>query len=196
VQVQLRQLKGSWTLGYALHKHTLSSVYVGDDPYGHPQFDTTRSEPGDALFKLKYRGDWGQAPLIAEQFRVSLLPLFPAIGLIVPVPASTMRQRQPVEEIATELGKAANIPVFKTIVVKAAAPEGAAQLKNLNTREEKDAALAGRFSIHPAITNQGKWNALVVDDLFDTGASMDAVCKILKTYDKISNVYAAAVTWK
>lgn len=196
MQVQLRRLNGSWALGYALHKHALSSVYVGDDQYGHAQFDTTRSEPGEALFKLKYRNDWGQAPLIAEQIRISLLPLFPPIGLIVPVPASTQRQRQPVEEIATELGKAAKIPVFNNIVVKAAAPEGAAQLKNLNTREEKDAALAGRFSIHPAITNEGKWNALVLDDLFDTGASMDAVCKILKTYGKIKNVYAAAVTWK
>ena len=35
MQVQIRKLEGSWDLGYALHKHTLSSVYLGDDEYGH-----------------------------------------------------------------------------------------------------------------------------------------------------------------
>lgn len=46
MQVQVRKLEGSWDLGYALHKHTLSSVYLGDDEHGHPRFDNTRSEPG------------------------------------------------------------------------------------------------------------------------------------------------------
>lgn len=60
MEVQLKKLEGSWDLGYALHKHTLSSVYLGDDEYGHPRFDTTRSEPGESLYQLKYRGDWDQ----------------------------------------------------------------------------------------------------------------------------------------
>lgn len=196
MQVQLKQLNGTWTLGYALHKHTLSSVYLGEDAFGHAQFDTTRSEPGEALFRLKYRGDWTQVGPIAAQIQTSLLPLFPNVGLIVPMPASTVRPRQPVNEIANELGKLINIPVIDSIVVKAAAPQGSPQLKNLNTREEKVAALNGRFSINPSITNEGRWNALLLDDLFDTGATMDAVCQALQTYPKIDRVYAATVTWK
>ncbi|MER9641573.1 ComF family protein [Mesorhizobium sp. M0239] len=196
MQVQLKQLNGSWNLGYALHKHTLSSVYLGDDAYGHAQFDTTRSEPGEALFKLKYRSDWAQVGPIAAQVQTSLLPLFQNVGLIIPMPASTVRARQPVNEIANELGKLTNIPVFNSVVVKAETPEGSPQLKNMNTREEKDAALQGRFSINPSITNEGRWNALLLDDLFDTGATMDAVCQVLRTYPKIGQIYAAAVTWK
>ena len=53
MQVQVRKLEGSWDLRYALHKHTLSSLYLGDDEYGHAQFDTTRSEPGEVLYQLK-----------------------------------------------------------------------------------------------------------------------------------------------
>jgi len=196
MQVQLKKLEGSWDLGYALHKHTLSSVYLGDDEYGHPRFDTTRSEPGESLYQLKYRGDWDQVKPLAAQVKTSLLPLFGKIGLIIPMPASTARARQPVHEIAAELGRLTDTPVFDNIIVKAPAPQGSPQLKNLHGREEKEAALQGRFSINPAITNEGCWNALLLDDLFDTGATMDAVSETLRTYKKISQVYAASLTWK
>ncbi|EPY4545841.1 ComF family protein [Klebsiella pneumoniae] len=196
MQVQVRKLEGSWDLGYALHKHTLSSVYLGDDEYGHPRFDNTRSEPGEALYQLKYRGDWNQIAPLAAQIQATLLPLFGKIGLIIPMPASTTRARQPVDELAAELGRITGIPVFNNIVVKAPAPQGAPQLKNLHSREEKDAALQGRLSINPCITNEGRWDALLLDDLFDTGATMAAVCNALRTYNKINRVYAAAITWK
>jgi hypothetical protein len=39
-------------------------------------------------------------------------------------------------------------------------------------------------------------HALLLDDLFDTGASMEAASAKLKTYSKINNVYAVALTWK
>lgn len=196
MQVQVKKLEGSWDLGYALHKHTLSSVYLGDDEYGHPRFDNTRSEPGEALYQLKYRSDWNQITSLAVQIQVTLLPLFGKIDLIIPMPASTHRARQPVNELATELGRITGIPVFNDIVVRTPAPQSNPQLKNLHSREEKDAALQGRFSINPSINNQGCWNALLLDDLFDTGATMDAVCKTLQTYEKINCVYAAAITWK
>lgn len=196
MQVLVRKLEGSWDLGYALHKHTLSSTYIGDDEYGHARFDTTRSEPGEALFQLKYRGDWEQVKPLAAQIKTSLLPLFGKIGLIIPMPASTARARQPVNEIANELGRLTDTPVIDNIVVKAPAPQGSPQLKNLHGREEKEAALQGRFSINPSITNEGCWNALLLDDLFDTGATMDAVCKALRAYKKINQIYAVAITWK
>ncbi len=195
MQVQVRQLDGNWDSGYALHKHVLSSVYLGD-ANGHPQFDTTRSEPGQALFSLKYRADWSQVAPLAAQLQETLLPMFENVGLIVPMPASTVRARQPVDEIAKELGRLASIPVFDNMVAKAA-PQGAEQqLKNMKTKAEKVAALAGRFTINPAIINDGQWNTLLLDDLFDTGATMEAVCTALRTYPKIGRVYAAAITWK
>ena len=196
VQVQVRKLEGSWDLGYALHKHTLSSVYVGDDEYGHPRFDTTRSEPEEALYQLKYRGEWGQVGPLAAQVQTTLLPLFGKIGLIIPMPASTARARQPVDEIAKELGQLASIPVFDNIVAKTPAPEGSPQLKNMSNQEEKCAALQGRFNINPSIKKDGCWNALLLDDLFDSGATMEAACRTLRTYNKINLIYAAAITWK
>jgi len=198
MQVQIQRIQGTWDDGYALHKHTLSSVFLGQDEYGHDRFDTTRSEPGEALYLLKYKGDWEQVKPLAAQLETSLWPLFPeTIGLIVPMPASTVRARQPVVEIANELGRRTGTPVINNMIAAAPPPPGSPPLKNLTSRAEKDAALQGRFSISPnAITNEGCWNALLLDDLFHTGATMDAVCKVLRTYDKIGRVYAAAITWR
>ncbi len=128
--------------------------------------------------------------------QTTLLPLFGNIGLIVPMPASTVRPKQPVNELAYALGRLTRIPVFDNMVTKAPAPPGSVPLKDIHTRAEKDAALAGRFRINQCITSEGRWNALILDDLFDTGATMDAVCRMLRTYGNIQNIYAAAITCK
>lgn len=52
------------------------------------------------------------------------------------------------------------------------------------------------YLLNKPISNSGSWNVLVVDDLFHTGATMDAVCSLLAQYDKISGVYVAALTWR
>jgi hypothetical protein len=49
-------------------------------------------------------------PLAAE-IKASLLPMFKNVDLIVPMPASTTRARQPVDEIAKELSRIADILV-------------------------------------------------------------------------------------
>jgi len=43
MDVNIREITGNWDQGYVLHKHVLSSIYLGENEYGHPQFDTTRS---------------------------------------------------------------------------------------------------------------------------------------------------------
>lgn len=179
-----------------LHKHTLWSTYLGDDEYGHARFDTKRSDPGEALFRLKYRDDWNQIEPLATQLKVTLMPLFDEVDLIVPLPASVWRIKQPVTELANALSHMTNIPVSTTMIVKTAAPGGSPALKNLQTREEKDEALASRFVINESITNEGRWNALLIDDLYDTGATINAACQALRTYRKINRIYAAAISWK
>jgi hypothetical protein len=47
VTISPRKLVGKWTVGYSLDVHTTGSTYLGDDEYGHPQFDTQRSEIGE-----------------------------------------------------------------------------------------------------------------------------------------------------
>lgn len=193
LNVALRQICGPWNDGWVLDKHTLKSVYLGDDAYGHAQFDTTRSDVGEATFQLKYRNDWAQAKPLAQTIADHIYPKFSQVGFILPMPASTQRPRQPVTEVAKELGALVKVPVFNNILLKAA---NGTSLKNLNTKEEKVEAIGNSFSVNDAITNDGKWSVLVVDDLFHTGASMEAACRVLRTYPKVGSIYVAALTWK
>jgi hypothetical protein len=57
VEIHPRILRGPWDGGFALDWHTLSSTYIGDNPFGHPMFDTKRPPVGQLLFQLKYRND-------------------------------------------------------------------------------------------------------------------------------------------
>lgn len=193
MQVDLREVHGNWDRGFALDKHKISSTYTGDNEWGHPQFDTVRTEAGEALFQLKYRSGWDQVPLLAQAVADHIVPLFPKIGLIIPMPASTPRDRQPVSEVADALSAITGIRVFHEILLKEA---GGARLKDLPTKEAKVEALMGAFSVNDEITNHGSWNALLLDDLYDTGASAEAACATLRTYSKIKGVYLAALTSK
>ena len=103
--VNLRKIEGNWDAGYALDKHIVSSVYTGDNEAGYPTFDTTRTAIGEAVFQLKYRQDWSKAGGLASAVAKSVVPLLGNIVLIVPMPASTPRSRQPVTEVALELAK-------------------------------------------------------------------------------------------
>ncbi len=47
------RIPGSWNEGYVLGYHAKSSNFVGYNEYGHPRFDTVRTEAGELLYRLK-----------------------------------------------------------------------------------------------------------------------------------------------
>lgn len=189
----VKQIFGNWNLGYVLDKHTISSTAIGTDAYGHTIFDTTRTEVGEALYQLKYKGDWSQIEGLAVELVKSVCHKFPHIGMVIPMAASKGRQRQPVTELAKEVGRLLNVPCFDAMLVKA--PNGKS-LKDLNSKAEKLEALQGTLSVNEIIAAEGKWNALLVDDLFHTGASLEAACAILKSYVKVDKIYVGALSWR
>jgi predicted amidophosphoribosyltransferase len=116
-----------------------------------------------------------------------------SVVIRLPQPASTARERQPVTEVAEALGAIVKIPVFTDLLRKA---NNGKKLKDLNTKEEKTEALGNTFSVNDAITNEGKWNVLIIDDLYHTGATMEMACKVLRTYPKVGKIYVATLTWR
>lgn len=195
MKISIRQIYGNWDLGYALDKHTIVSVPIGPDAYGHMQYDTTRTEVGEALYQLKYnQHDWTKVPALADELAASLYPKFPNVGMVIPMAASNVRARQPVAEIAHALGKIIGKPCFDNLLLKAA---GSKSLKNLTLKDDKVEAMQGTLSVNKdAIGNDGKWNALLIDDLYHTGASLEEACSVLRSYAKIGKIYVAALTWR
>lgn len=189
----VKQIYGNWNLGYVLDKHTISSIPIGTNAYGHTVFDTTRTEVGESLYQLKYKGDWTQVEGLAAELVGTLCPKFPNIGMVLPMAASKPRQRQPVTELAQAVGRILNVPCFPEMLIKA--PNGKS-LKDLNLKADKLEALQGLLSVNEIITTEGSWNALLIDDLFHTGASLESACAALKSYGKVKNIYVAALSWR
>lgn len=193
MKVALRQVQGLWDAGWVLDKHTLNSQYLGDDAYGHARFETTRTEVGEATYQLKYKQDWSQVQPLAQSIADHIFPKLANVGFILPMPASAVRPRQPVAEVAEALGKIVGKPVFFDTLRKAS---NGKSLKDLNTKAEKIEAIGDCITVNNQITNEGAWNVLVVDDLYHTGASMEAACKVLRAYSKVEKIYVAALTWR
>lgn len=193
MQVNVREIFGNWNAGYSLDKHMLSSTYLGDDEYGHPRFDNTRTEVGEALFQLKYRAGWEYVEPLAQAVADHIAPLLPFISLIVPMPASSARARQPVSEVADALGRIKKTPVFHNLLHKQA---GGQKMKDIPTREAKVEAVRNAFSYNDQIAGEGKHNLVLLDDLYDSGATAEAAVALLRTYPKVDGIYVVALTRK
>ena len=61
-----RKMIGEWREGFALDLHTLSSEFVGHDEFGHPRFNTKRSDIGELLYQLKFKSDKGTVQEIVK----------------------------------------------------------------------------------------------------------------------------------
>jgi predicted amidophosphoribosyltransferase len=116
------------------------------------QFDTKRSEVGEALYQLKYRGDLDKVQPLAKEIATYAAPQFKNVGFIVPMPPSTERARQPVTEIAKSLSEILKVPMFDNILVKLPPDPDAKPSKDLVGKEAKVAALKERWrlAISPA----------------------------------------------
>lgn len=122
VAMQPMKIPGRWRDGFVLDYHTVSSTFLGDDEYGHAQFETHRSELGDLLFRLKYRGDTTAVTQIVEAASPFIAEWSPEIDVVVPVPPSRDRVVQPVFLLTEGIANRAGV---------AYAPECLSRLRNI-----------------------------------------------------------------
>ena len=78
------RIPGRWIEGYALDYHTSSSVYLGDNEYGHPVWETQRTSLGDLLYRLKYRADTSAVSALADAMHTFLKDRRWEASIIVP----------------------------------------------------------------------------------------------------------------
>lgn len=192
MKANVQKIFGKWDIGYSLDKHSISSVFTGNNEYGHPMFDTTRTDIGEALYQLKYNSDRNQVNMLAQQVVDSLGSYFQSASFVIPMPPSKQRAFQPVKEIAKQVAVLMNIPYIDNVLVKTTYT---AQVKNIPSKEERVKTLCSTFKVNDVLA-EGTYNVLIVDDLYDTGSSLEAATTMLKQYTKINKIFVATITRK
>ena len=183
-----REITGKWSKGYCLDLHTTSSTCVGQNECGHPQFETVRTEIGELLYKLKYGSDRSVVAELAAAVEKLLKRWKPDVDLIVPVPPSTPRATPPVLLMAEAISKKTGNPVANCVKRTREIP----QLKNVYNLEERLALLDGLHEVDKSVT-RGK-TILLFDDLYRSGATMNAITTDLYKQGKAKDVVALTLT--
>lgn len=187
-QFQPRRILGRWAQGFALDVHTLSSVPTGYNEFGHMQFDTKRSEVGELLFRLKNRTDTSTVPEIVVAAVQFIQSWNPPMDMIVPVPPSSHRNVQPVILLAQGISAQLGIPLVQCVTKTRDTP----QLKNIYDLDERLKALEGVHAADPAKAQSR--HILLFDDLFRSGATMNAITTALYDQGKAAEVFALTIT--
>ena len=187
-KINPQRIDGPWCEGFVLDIHTISSQPIGFGPSGHTVFDTTYSEIGSLLYKLKYQQDVSGVPAIIEAAAKFWEPARLSIDLIVPVPASRVRIVQPVDQLATGLGAAMNLPVAQCV----STTRPSSSLKDVSDPEKRRELLNGLHAVDAAKTT-GK-RILLVDDLYRSGSTMQAIAEVLMGDGRAASVRAFAIT--
>jgi predicted amidophosphoribosyltransferase len=184
------KLSGPWDEGFSLDVHTTSSVYIGDDSYGHPRYETTYSEVGELMFRLKYRGEEASVQPLCEAATAFVKERGWQVDMIVGVPPSRPGRRiQPVPLLADAMGKALGVEVCKDCIKKV---KSTAELKTVYEYKKRLELLADAYAVATDKT-KGR-NVLLIDDLYRSGATLEAVSKSLKDAGQVGRLFALTFT--
>lgn len=190
LKIKPLSLDGPWTDGFALDLHTVSSQYIGDDAYGHPQFETVRSPVGEALYQVKYQADKSVAAELCRTAADFARSKHWKPTLVVAVPPSRPGRRfQPVPVLAKGIAKLLECHFGEKCLVKV---KDTPELKSVYDYEERLEQLRGAYAVATAMTKDQ--DVLLIDDLYRSGATLEAATKALLTKGKARRVRALTFT--
>ncbi len=142
---------------------------------------------GELVYQLKYRGDQSAVPKIINL--LASLSGIDTLDAIIPVPSSKARAVQPVDAIALALGAQCGVTVHVGYLNK----ERGAELKNIDDPVERDNALRSGIKIAGKETITGK-RVLLLDDLYRSGATLEACCNVLCTQANVREIWVLTMT--
>ncbi len=190
VEIKPMKIKGNWSEGYVLDIHTIRSVFLGYDEYGHKKYDNQRSLIGELLYRLKYKFD---KSVIGEILRTVIEFVYSwdiDIDAILPVPPTNVdRVYQPVIELAKSIGIKINAPFYENCIIKI---KDTPELKNVFDYGERLKLLNNAYTIKKDLINRK--NILLFDDLYRSGATLNTITDALYKKGNANKVYVLVLT--
>lgn len=189
IRIQPMRVRGNWSIGYALDYHTVRSVFCGHDEFGNPQFDTERTPMGELLYRLKYQSDRSALMPIIRAAAGFVRKWSPPADVIIPVLPSRRRSFQPVNAVCRGLSRELRIP-FRFGVLKKT--KETPQLKTVHEYNERLKLLDGAYDVRGnGVAGQ---RVLLLDDLFRSGATLNAITDVLIRKGRVRDVFVLALT--
>ena len=183
------RIPGKRRRGYVLDFHTVRSEFTGHDEFGRPMFDTERTELGELVYRLKYGSDRSVLQKIVATAVRFLRSWNPPIEAVVPTPPSRRRRYQPLLEIGKALSARIELPLRSRLLVKV---KDTPELKSIHDYHERLRLLEDAYTVRASVV-KGK-NVLLIDDLYRSGATLNAITEVLHSEAGVANVYALALT--
>ena len=158
-----RPLQGPWLAGWALDFH---SRFVGSDQ--------VRGLIGDLVHRYKYQEEHHLAGELAGYWVDLLTRHFelPNLQTVIPIPPSTQRELDPVAHLAEALAVQLGLQVQFDTLIKTRSTRPQKELKSLMAKHSN---VAGAFALQGSVLGK---NLLLVDDLYDSGATL---CEAART---------------
>ena len=180
------EIFGIWDEGYVIDNYSVSSRYIGEDPFGFRQFDTTYTKIGKLLHAMKYNRHFDTSERIVD-YCYDFLKQWLAdkmIDAVIPVPPTKDRTAQPVYLIASGMASRFGFPYTEEVLEKTSAAES----KNMDKQSKN---LHG--TVVKKLNAKRKCNILLIDDFFSTGETAAECVRVLKEDELIDKVYYLAI---
>ena len=171
------ELKGPWKLGYSFDVYTTSSVFIGNNQWGHPLFDNTYSPMGKLVKDFKYGQEVSKLSNILQLLiqDKDFNSYINNIDTILPVvPSNKARAFQPVYFLANALAEVYK----KQLVIDAIESTNTEQIKGLDISEKYKKVKSSLIVKEDKLDKRS--NIFILDDVFDSGFTLQAYTDTLK----------------